>query len=336
MQRDLDEKAGLLERAKRELEKERSLRTDSERKNRETDAASETEIRNLKAQLAGSAKLLEAARLDLNRDHTEHVEFVRAAGAREDELRRLLAEKEKAPADAGQKLEDERQLRTRVESRDKEHIRRLEEEISRLRSSAEETQRLLNEARAESEQKTSSKEPDKDPEQTLNKQIREAEERRNHAEILVQETLSELNRHKEKHLAFVQQAKKTQQELEDRVAALQRREPALKWYVRMQNGAVYGPVALNELCEWSAQCRILPGHEVSQDRQNWTPAETIPELSMEWLVELPDLTLYGPLHPLAIHELLRDGMVAANAKVINKFTNEETSLDKLKAQHQSA
>ena len=92
---------------------------------------------------------------------------------------------------------------------------------------------------------------------------------------------------------------------------------------------MYGPVELTELRNWAEQCRVVPGNELSQDRQKWVPAESIPELGMQWMIELLDKSTCGPFNGVALNELVRDGLAAPDAKVTNKVTNEQTFMDKL-------
>lgn len=95
-----------------------------------------------------------------------------------------------------------------------------------------------------------------------------------------------------------------------------------KWYVRTQSNAVYGPEALHVLRDWAAQCRISPGCEISQDRINWLPVESIPELAMEWTVETTEGETYGPVNSSAIGILIREGVLTPSAKVFNRRTKQ--------------
>ena len=59
-------------------------------------------------------------------------------------------------------------------------------------------------------------------------------------------------------------------------------EPS-KWYLKVTDGAIYGPVNLSVLCDWTAQGRVIPHNEVSNDGKNWAPADSICALRMYWV-----------------------------------------------------
>ena len=58
-----------------------------------------------------------------------------------------------------------------------------------------------------------------------------------------------------------------------------------EWYVRMSDGNVYGPADVAALVSWAEDGRVDPSSSLSKDRIKWTPAQLMPELEMEWLVE---------------------------------------------------
>lgn len=89
----------------------------------------------------------------------------------------------------------------------------------------------------------------------------------------------------------------------------------INWHVRLEDGSVYGPVSVIELREWASQCRLYPGHMLSRDREKWQPAESLPELGMEWQIELEDGSLYGPLNLFAVRDLLDSGAITPSARV---------------------
>lgn len=77
--------------------------------------------------------------------------------------------------------------------------------------------------------------------------------------------------------------------------------------MKTPDGAVYGPVDVVTLCSWAADARVIPGCRISRDGTNWTPAEALPELRLNWVVKLSDGTEYGPLNLLAIWTLMLEG-----------------------------
>ena len=89
------------------------------------------------------------------------------------------------------------------------------------------------------------------------------------------------------------------------------------------------PIPAYRTAGWARQNRLAPGNEVSNGRKNWLPAETLPELGMEWMVPLTRGRLYGPIHRLAALYLVRQGNVARDAVMINKITGEEITVQSL-------
>ena len=87
------------------------------------------------------------------------------------------------------------------------------------------------------------------------------------------------------------------------------------WHVRLEDRTVMGPVNFIELREWANQCRIYPGHEVSDDQISWRSAESVPELGMCWKIKLPDGTDYGPLNLFAVRDLVDNGSISSDAEV---------------------
>lgn len=102
-----------------------------------------------------------------------------------------------------------------------------------------------------------------------------------------------------------------------------------KWFVRKPDGAVYGPETIDVLREWAAECRIVVGNEVSQDKHTWIAVEDVPELQMDWVAELPDGRKFGPFHLMASHELHRHGVLPPEAKLINRHNDKSCSVEEL-------
>ena len=42
-----------------------------------------------------------------------------------------------------------------------------------------------------------------------------------------------------------------------------------QWYLRIDDGSVFGPVPEVDLVDWAADGRIAPGNELSADREQW-------------------------------------------------------------------
>lgn len=98
----------------------------------------------------------------------------------------------------------------------------------------------------------------------------------------------------------------------------------MNWYLRKKDGEIYGPVDLQTLQLWATDSRIAPEDEASKDREHWGPASDIPELGMDWVVELRDGVLFGPTHLLAVKDLVQEGSVSRRGKITNVRSKETT------------
>ena len=90
---------------------------------------------------------------------------------------------------------------------------------------------------------------------------------------------------------------------------------ARQWFLRIAGGTVFGPVSSKGLIVWAEQGRIVPGNEVSSDRETWLPAEQVPELEMTWYVNAGSKT-EGPFNRIAAESFLKSGKAPAGAKLI--------------------
>ena len=89
-----------------------------------------------------------------------------------------------------------------------------------------------------------------------------------------------------------------------------------QWFLRIANGSVFGPVSTKGLIIWAEQGRIVPGNEVSKDRTLWLPAESVPDLEMNWYVNAGAKT-EGPFNRTAAESFLKSGKAPAGARLIN-------------------
>lgn len=93
----------------------------------------------------------------------------------------------------------------------------------------------------------------------------------------------------------------------------------MAWYVRNEAGAVYGPAASASLLDWVKDGRVSPSDYVSQDRVNWIPPQTLPELEMKWLVEIELGKFYGPFHRELVKRLVADGSIPSTARIYRSW-----------------
>lgn len=100
---------------------------------------------------------------------------------------------------------------------------------------------------------------------------------------------------------------------------------ASTWYLRIDDGSVFGPVETETLRLWAQQGRVAPGNAISVDRTNWYPAKEFEGLEMQWLAELSNGTTYGPLNIRALEELISTGTVMPDAALENIRTGEKST-----------
>ena len=98
------------------------------------------------------------------------------------------------------------------------------------------------------------------------------------------------------------------------------------WYVKIEDGSTYGPVVLDELRVWAETGRVAPGQLISQDRQEWIFAENLPELGMEWRIEVKNGAMYGPVNIEAVRSLVEDGVVSKKAVLVNERTHRQSTV----------
>ena len=88
-----------------------------------------------------------------------------------------------------------------------------------------------------------------------------------------------------------------------------------KWYIRTEDGKVYGPADIAALSLWAQDGRIEPAAFVSQDRKSWVPAQLMSELEMKWLVEVEPGKVFGPFNRAVVIRLSRAGELPPQAKI---------------------
>ena len=84
--------------------------------------------------------------------------------------------------------------------------------------------------------------------------------------------------------------------------------------MRTEDGKVYGPADVESLVSWAKDGRIEPSCFLSRDRINWTPAQLMQELEMEWLVETEPGKVYGPFNRALVISMFAAKSVPPNSK----------------------
>ena len=82
-----------------------------------------------------------------------------------------------------------------------------------------------------------------------------------------------------------------------------------EWYVRTEEGSVYGPADVESLVAWAEDGRIAPSSFLSKDRISWTPAQQMGALEMKWLLETEPGKVFGPFNRKVVVSLFADGSV---------------------------
>lgn len=91
-----------------------------------------------------------------------------------------------------------------------------------------------------------------------------------------------------------------------------------KWFLRKhKDGSTFGPVNFEQITRWAAAAQIAPHDTLSSDGQTWTKAPMLPQLGMDWLVELTSEHYYGPTTFGALREFIRLGEIDGETIVIN-------------------
>lgn len=98
-----------------------------------------------------------------------------------------------------------------------------------------------------------------------------------------------------------------------------------KWYVRSDDGNVYGPADIEKLVAWAQDGRIGPTSFVSQDRLSWEPAQVLARLEMTWLVETEPGKVFGPFNRAVAAQLFKDGTLPPSTKAyrLHEFAIDE-------------
>src|SRR5438132_2429713 len=81
-----------------------------------------------------------------------------------------------------------------------------------------------------------------------------------------------------------------------------------KWFLmKHEDGTVFGPADFDQLRNWAATAQISPLDKVSTDEKSWIKAPMVPELGMDFLVEVSPDQYYGPTTLGAVKEFLLAG-----------------------------
>ena len=75
-----------------------------------------------------------------------------------------------------------------------------------------------------------------------------------------------------------------------------------QWYLRKhEDGTIFGPMSFEQLSSWAWNAQIAPHDAISSDQVTWMKAPMLPDLAMDWLVEVTTERYYGPTTLGAVH-----------------------------------
>ena len=67
------------------------------------------------------------------------------------------------------------------------------------------------------------------------------------------------------------------------------------WFLRKhEEGSIFGPLPFAQLARWASSAQVAPHDAVSTDQRTWTKAPMLPELGMDWLVEVTTNGMHWP------------------------------------------
>ncbi|MGF1656224.1 MAG: hypothetical protein ACFCU3_04505 [Verrucomicrobiales bacterium] len=88
-------------------------------------------------------------------------------------------------------------------------------------------------------------------------------------------------------------------------------------------------MSLEELKDWADRALVSPLDKVSCDQATWIKAPMVPELHMDWLVEVSDHELYGPTTVGAIEQFLDADEIQNGTVLINCVDSQRLSVSQL-------
>jgi hypothetical protein len=95
-------------------------------------------------------------------------------------------------------------------------------------------------------------------------------------------------------------------------------DSAPTWYLmKNEDGSIFGPITFDQLHTWASDAQVSPLDKVSSDEKTWMKAPMVPELGMDYLVEVSPDQFYGPTTLGAVREFLLIGEVNAETPVTN-------------------
>src|SRR3954463_4452307 len=112
---------------------------------------------------------------------------------------------------------------------------------------------------------------------------------------------------------------------------------AQDWFLRKhEDGQIFGPLPFAQLIRWASSAQVAPHDIVSTDQVTWVKAPMLPELGMDWLVEVTTERFYGPTTLGAIQEFMRLGEINGETFVINSCDGSRRRVSEMPLVHLQA
>jgi len=91
-----------------------------------------------------------------------------------------------------------------------------------------------------------------------------------------------------------------------------------EWYLRKyEDRTIFGPLSFEQLALWASTAQVAPHDAISTDQLTWMKAPMLPQLGMDWLVEVTSERYYGPTTLGAVQEFIHLGEIDGETFIIN-------------------
>jgi hypothetical protein len=95
-------------------------------------------------------------------------------------------------------------------------------------------------------------------------------------------------------------------------------DESLTWYLlKNDDGTIFGPISIDQLRQWATDAQVSPLDKISTDAQNWMRSPMLPDLQMDYLVEVSPDQFYGPTTLGAVREFLQMGEINGETHITN-------------------
>ena len=105
-------------------------------------------------------------------------------------------------------------------------------------------------------------------------------------------------------------------------------EDSLNWHLlKNEDGAIFGPIKFGQLKQWATEAQVSPLDKVSNDGLTWIKAPMVPELEMDYLIEVSPDQFYGPTTIGAVREFIHAGEITGQSRITNCRDGSESLLE---------